>query len=128
MSVSFYFAGRSKKPTPIKVEKAEAELEDILSRECIEANSPYCRYYLENRLMKPKSIKHVRENDMEGKTLVVLGEEFRTIADEELLKPLTLYLRQPDSKTLKTTLKPIDTVSKIKELLQEKYKVPAPEW
>jgi hypothetical protein len=59
MSVSFYFAGRNKRPTQIKVEKADSELENILSAESNEANSPYCRYYLGNRLMKPKSIKHI---------------------------------------------------------------------
>lgn len=48
MSVSLYFPGRNKRPASIKVDRAESELEDILSGECLEANSPYCRYILEN--------------------------------------------------------------------------------
>lgn len=59
---------------------------------------------------------------------MVLGEEFRSIPDEELLKPLTLYLRQPDSKTIKTVLKPIDSILKVKELLKDKYGIPTDQW
>lgn len=123
MSASIYLPGRNQQPTVVDIDKVDSVLADMLSKE--ESAAESTRFYIDHQ---PKSRSNILPEELIGKTLVVLGEGFRSVSNEEIVKPMTLYLRQSDGKTLKTYLRLIDSVFKVKQLLVDKFGVAFDQW
>lgn len=125
MSVSIYFTGRNQKPSAFSLDQSPPGIMDILVRECPNISTSNCRYYVDNQ---QKILSDLTLSEVRGRTLVVLGEELKGLTHEEIVRPITLYLRQPDGKTLKTHMRPIEPVLRVKHLLAERFGVGADQW
>lgn len=98
---------------------------DILTRECPDISTANFRYYVD---LQQRQLEDLTLRELRGKSLVILGGDLRALSHDEVVKPITLYLRQPDGKTLKTHMRPIDSVAKAKSILADKFGVSADQW